>query len=257
MTHGRGTKEPTRSILYSSRGVHCNGSVPSNEHCSAAFGVLTRLATPMEDDSPVPIGATPISSPTEAWKADLQDGPRWPYPFHVYLLRLLWLIVSKSIWPLLPARFHPRRTLLLRLFGAESDLHVLIARSVTVELPWALSVGRYSTIGPRVRLYNLGGLEIGHHSMLSQDVYVCGGTHDYHDPTMPLLRKKIVIGHHVWIAAGAFIGPGVTIGEGAVVGARSVVTRDVAPWTVVAGNPARFVKLRQMHQVNEPAEVNS
>ena len=205
----------------------------------------------MKDHSPATDANSAKFPNTEDWKADLQDGPRWPYPLHIYLLRILWLFVSKSIWPLLPARFHPRRTILLRLFGAKTDLNVSIARSATVELPWALSLGRYSTIGPRVRLYNLGGLEIGHHTMLSQDVYICGGTHDYHDPTMPLVKKKIVIGHHVWIGAGAFIAPGVTIGEGAVVGARSIVTRDVAAWTVVAGNPARLIKQRVMHQAIE------
>jgi putative colanic acid biosynthesis acetyltransferase WcaF len=46
------------------------------------------------------------------------------------------------------------------------------------------------------------------------------------------------------VAAGCFIGPGITVGEGAVVGAYSVVTKDVPAWTVVAGNPARFIKPR-------------
>ena len=56
--------------------------------------------------------------------------------------------------------------------------------------------------------------------------------------------KQIVIGDDAWIAAGAFIGPGVTIGAGAVVGARAVVMKDVPPWTVVAGNPAKFISKR-------------
>ena len=73
---------------------------------------------------------------------------------------------------------------------------------------------------------------------------MCGGTHDHTDAAMPLVRKKIVIGSHVWIAAGAYIGPGVTIGDGAVVGARAVVVKDVPPWTIVAGNPAKVIKER-------------
>ena len=59
---------------------------------------------------------------------------------------------------------------------------------------------------------------------------------------MPLVTSPIVVGDRAWVAADAFIGPGVTIGEGAVVGARSSVYRDVEPWTVVAGNPARIMK---------------
>ena len=187
----------------------------------------------------------------QARQPDIQDGPRWPYPPRVYVLRFLWLLVSKIVWPLLPARFPPRRTLLLRLFGAKSALHVLIARSAKVEMPWALSVGEYSTLGPRVILYNIGGLEIGDHTIVSQDAYICGGTHDYQDPTFPLVRKPIRIGHHVWIGAGAFIGPGVTIGDGAVIGARAVVVGDVPPWMVVAGNPARIIKPRVMRDAGE------
>lgn len=61
---------------------------------------------------------------------------------------------------------------------------------------------------------------------------------------MPLVPKVIRIGARAWIAARAFVGPGVTIGDGAVVGACSCVVRDVLPWTVVAGNPARPVKTR-------------
>jgi putative colanic acid biosynthesis acetyltransferase WcaF len=67
---------------------------------------------------------------------------------------------------------------------------------------------------------------------------------------MPLVRREIVIKDKAWICAGAFIGPGVTIGEGAVVGARACVMKEVPPWTVVAGNPARVVKKRRMGQTS-------
>jgi acetyltransferase-like isoleucine patch superfamily enzyme len=59
-------------------------------------------------------------------------------------------------------------------------------------------------------------------------------------PRWPSRLRPIVIGNRVWIGASAIILPGVTIGDDAVVGAASVVTKDVAPRTVVAGNPARF-----------------
>jgi len=54
--------------------------------------------------------------------------------------------------------------------------------------------------------------------------------------------RPVLVGHKVWIGFGASILKGVTVGDGAVVGAKSVVTRDVAPYTVVAGNPARVVR---------------
>jgi len=63
---------------------------------------------------------------------------------------------------------------------------------------------------------------------------------------MELTHHPIVIGSQSWIAARAFIGPGVTIGEGAVVGACAAVFKDVEPWTVVGGNPAKFIKKREI-----------
>ncbi|MEL7355047.1 MAG: DapH/DapD/GlmU-related protein [Cyanobacteria bacterium J06560_6] len=68
-----------------------------------------------------------------------------------------------------------------------------------------------------------------------------------HDPQSSTFADKggeIVIGDRAWIAYRAIILPGVTIGEGAVVGAGSVVTKDVEPYTIVAGNPARIIKKR-------------
>jgi len=198
----------------------------------------------------------PVPPDPRTWRQDLEHGQRRPYPPSVYLLRGLWRLVQSTVWRILPSRFPPRRAILLRWFGADIRGIVLILPSVRVEMPWALSIGEFCTLGSRVILYNLGGLEIGHHTVLSQDVYVCGGTHDYTQPTFPLLRRKITIGHHVWIGAGAFIGPGVTIGDGAVVGARAVVVKDVPPWTVVAGNPARVVKQRMMSGEGEAEGMN-
>ena len=60
----------------------------------------------------------------------------------------------------------------------------------------------------------------------------------------PLTFAPITIGEQAWVAARAFIAPGVTIGEGAVVGATASVFKDVPPWTIVGGNPARFLRDR-------------
>lgn len=63
---------------------------------------------------------------------------------------------------------------------------------------------------------------------------------------MPQTFAPIVIEDQVWIAADAFIGPGIRIGQGAVVGARASVFKNVAPWTVVGGNPAKRIKRREL-----------
>ena len=70
------------------------------------------------------------------------------------------------------------------------------------------------------------------------------GSHSLTSPTFDLITKPITIKDNVWVATGAIVLPGVTIGEGAVVAAGSVVTKDVEPWTVVGGNPAKFIKKR-------------
>lgn len=136
------------------------------------------------------------------------------------------------------------RKQLLRLFGARLGNHSGTRASAKIVHPWLLTMGDYSIIAERVRVYNLGQIVIGDHSVISQDVTLCAGTHDYTDPALPLLRPEIRIGNGVWVCAEAFIGPGVTIGDNAVVGARAVVTKDVPPGMVVAGNPARVIKPR-------------
>jgi putative colanic acid biosynthesis acetyltransferase WcaF len=70
---------------------------------------------------------------------------------------------------------------------------------------------------------------------------------------MPLQRCSLKIGDDAWICADAFVGPGVTIGAGAVVGARSVVMRDVEPWIVIGGNPAKKIRDRIIRSSGEPS----
>ena len=107
-------------------------------------------------------------------------------------------------------------------------------------------MGEYSCLSHFVDCYCVAPIKIGAHATVSQYSYLCTASHDIEDPQMPLVTAPITIGEGAWVTAGVFIGPGVTIGEGAVVGARSVVLKDVEAWTVVAGNPAKFIKNRQL-----------
>ena len=157
--------------------------------------------------------------------------------------RMLWA----ALWPCF--RLSPRplwgwRRFLLRLFGAKLGRHVHIHPSVTITIPWNLSVGHMSSIGDAVRIYNLGPVRIGERTTVSQGAHLCAGTHDYELKAFPLVKSPITLGDDVWICADAFLGPGVSVGDLAVVAARAVVMRDVAASSVVAGNPARLVKTR-------------
>lgn len=163
------------------------------------------------------------------------------------LRRILWALAT----PLF--RCSPRicfgwRSFLLRLFGARVGRGTHIYNSAVICMPWNLTIGDQSCIGEWALVYSLGPVTIGSRTTISQRVHLCAGTHDYADPTLPLLKPPITIGDQAWICADAFVGPGVTVGAGAVVGARAVATRDVAPWVVVAGNPAREIKKRELRR---------
>jgi putative colanic acid biosynthesis acetyltransferase WcaF len=104
----------------------------------------------------------------------------------------------------------------------------------------------HSCLGDHTNCYSVDKITIGAHATVSQYSFLCSASHDYTDPTMPLTTAPITIEPTVWIAADVFIGPGVTVGEGAVVGARSTVIRNVPPWTVVAGNPVKVIRKREI-----------
>ena len=82
---------------------------------------------------------------------------------------------------------------------------------------------------------------------VSQRAYLCTASHNISSTSHEQVASPIIIRKRSWVAAEAFIGPGVTIGEGAVVGARAAVFRDVEPWHVVGGNPAKFIKKRMIN----------
>lgn len=160
-------------------------------------------------------------------------------------LRVLWMAGKYLV------RFSPRplfgwRRFVLRLFGAEVGKGVHVYSSTQIYMPWNLRVGAWSAIGEDVLIYNLGLVTIGERATISHRAHVCAGTHDYRQPDLPLLKPPITVGDQVWVCADAFVGPGITVGEGAIVGAAAVATRDVEPWTIVAGNPAVPVKRREM-----------
>lgn len=146
---------------------------------------------------------------------------------------------------LTPGPLYGVRSLILRVFGAKVGRHVRVARSAAIQFPWNLEIGDWSSIGDAARIYNLGPVTIGRKATVSQGAHLCAGTHDPADPAMRLRKPPIHIGDQAWVCADAFVGPGVTLGEGAVLGARAVAMRDVPPWSIAVGNPARVVKERR------------
>ncbi len=170
----------------------------------------------------------------------------YPYPLREYVRRALWEVVQGTLIRFSPRRAHGWRRFWLRQFGAKMADTAGTKSSTHIKHPWLFSMGAHSMLSERVEIYNLGEVAIGDHTVLSQDAYVCAGTHDYARPDLPLIRSSIQVGSGVWICAGAFIGPGVRVGNNAVVGARAVVTKDIPEGMVAAGNPAKPLRPRPM-----------
>lgn len=165
------------------------------------------------------------------------------YSINEQILRVLWGIV-KPFFYYSPRVLFSWRVFLLRVFGARVGKEVHVYNSATIYMPWNLEIGDWSCIGEYAYIYNLGKIVIGSKTTISQRAHLCAGTHDYTNPLLPLLKPPIHVGDQVWICADAFVGPGVTVGDGAIVAARAVVVKDVEPWDIVAGNPARMIKKR-------------
>ncbi len=106
-------------------------------------------------------------------------------------------------------------------------------------------IGENSLVGLRNTI--IGPVQIGNNVIIAQNVVLSGLNHQYNDTSIPIcsqgvITKKIIIEDDVWIAANSIITSGVRIGKHSVIAGGSVVTKDVLPFTVVAGNPAKLIK---------------
>ena len=171
--------------------------------------------------------------------------------FYNKLIRAIWNIVWVLFYRFTPRSVHPWRCFLLRMFGAKLGKSVHPYPSARIWAPWNLEMGDHSCLSEQVDCYCVDKIKIGAHATVSQYSFLCTASHDYSDPSMPLVTAPIDIGIRAWITADVFVGPGVSIGEGAVVTARSSVFKDVPAWVVASGNPASPHKARVLNGKHE------
>jgi putative colanic acid biosynthesis acetyltransferase WcaF len=156
--------------------------------------------------------------------------------------RLSWLLLAA--WT--PPPLHRWRCFVVNLFGASIDPTARVYGSASIWYPPHLTMGRYSCLGPRVNCYCIAPVFIGDYAIVSQSAHLCTGSHDIKSELFQLTAHEIRVGKNAWIAAEAFVGPGVEVAEGAVIGARAVIFTDAEKYSVYIGNPAQFVKRRNM-----------
>jgi len=180
---------------------------------------------------------------------------RRPYSWREYLGRVLWGMIS-PLFRFSPRRMFGWRRMLLRLFGAKVGQDVHVYPSARIYMPWNLIIGAQASIGEWALVYNLGPVVVQTRATISHRAHLCAGTHDYENPTLPLLRLGIEVGAQAWVCADAFVGPNCKVGEGAIVGAAAVVVKDVPPWKVVVGNPARVIKDRVLRTETQKGRVS-
>lgn len=166
----------------------------------------------------------------------------------IKLKRAIWNIVYLALFrPFPTSLFRFWRLALLRLFGAKIEKGADVYSSAKIWAPWNLIMKKGSCLGPNVICYNQAKVILEEKATVSQYSYLCTAGHDttkLNTAENGLIIAPIVLHKGAWVGTRAFINMGVEIGENAIVGATASVYKDVEPWTVVGGNPAKVLKKR-------------
>jgi putative colanic acid biosynthesis acetyltransferase WcaF len=160
------------------------------------------------------------------------------------LMVQLWWLVQATLFRGSPQIMYGFRRWLLRRFGAQIGEGVIIRPTATLTYPWRVKIGDHSWIGDDVVLYSFAEIVIGKDVVISQNSYLCAGTHDYRSRDFAIQALPIVIEDEAWVAADVFVAPGVIVGKGTVVGSRSSVFTSLPSMMVCVGCPARPVHSR-------------
>lgn len=130
----------------------------------------------------------------------------------------------------------------LKACGVKVDIHP----SCEIRYPENIAVGNRTNINHGCELYGGGGITIGDGTMLAYEVFIMSDSRRFRGD-LPLklqigrIKKEVIIGNDVWIGARATILPGVEISDHSIVAAGAVVTKNVAEWEIVGGNPAKVI----------------
>ena len=152
------------------------------------------------------------------------------------------------------------RGLAYRPFLKRAGWPIIFGERIKLTEPWNMELGNWAAIGHNARANATGGITIGNWAAVTSGCVLNTVSHPFDDPDTTLRLQgievaPIVIEDGAWLGNGVYVMPGVTVGEGAIVAANSVVTKDVPPYTIVGGSPARPIRRRRLP--GEPAASDS
>ncbi len=151
----------------------------------------------------------------------------------------------KRVWTLPALLGYCLQSLRWKLKGARIASSSVISKLTVQGNAANLSIGNCCCLGI-TRMQTHERVQVGNCVVINDGVRLITGSHDIHSPTYDHVFAPIVIEDHAWIATDAMILKGVTIGRGAVVAAGAVVTKNVRPFSVVGGNPAKEIGSRNI-----------
>lgn len=159
---------------------------------------------------------------------------------------IFWWIIQATIFRFSFHNMYEFRAILLRCFGADIGKGTKIRSSAKFTYPWKVKIGDYSWVGDQVTFYSLDNIVIGSNTIISQNSYLCTGTHDIRDSSFKLITKPVYVGDCCWVATDCFIHPGIRINDNSIISAKSNVLKDTERGFIYAGNPAKKIKKREI-----------
>jgi putative colanic acid biosynthesis acetyltransferase WcaF len=171
------------------------------------------------------------------------------FPLRDRLRRLAWNLACALLYRYSPRPLHAWRSAVLRAFGARLGAACHFYPRAKIWAPWNLICEDRVTLADDAEVYNPSPIYLESHVIVSQGAYLCGATHLYNEPSFPLVSFPMRLGAYSWICARAAVNPGVNVGRGAILALGSIATKDLDPYGVYAGTPARKVKERSRHAI--------
>lgn len=173
------------------------------------------------------------------WKpGDYKAGPKWKIVLWNFMNVILFINPLNASYKF--------KALILRSFGAKIGIGVIFKQNISIKYPWFLEIGDNSWIGERVWIDNLGKVKIGNNVCISQGAMLLCGNHNYKKETFDLIIGDITLEDGVWVGAKSVVCPGVTMHSHSVLSVGSVLTKDTEEYGIYQGNPAVFVKRREI-----------